>query len=389
MAFGGVTTHLDFCWVHPGAAIADAVAERAARWRGRSHVDHSFHVGLLGPQPLNVFDQVSGAIADGLPSFKVFTNNVLPPHPKRRPAKLDAGRLALLMEAAARHGGLVAVHAEDDEIVQLGYERMRADGHMAPRYMPLVHSRVSERLAFARTVALAAATGAAAYFVHTSAREGVEAIAGARANGLPVYGETLHGYLCHDAAEYERPEGLLHHTYPSLKDAEDREALWSGLLDGTLSTTATDELPTTLAVKLRGLSIEDVTGGNLGAEARLGIVYTEAVAKRGMSLERFAAVTSTNAARIFGLHPRKGAIAVGSDADLAVIDPSVRRRLGREDFHVADYSPWEGWEVRGWPVATVLRGKVIAERGRLLGSLTDGALVRRSIAQDVLRGPAC
>ena len=138
-------------------------------------------------------------------------------------------------------------------------------------------------------------------------------------------------------------------------------------MEGGVSTLATDEYPTSLALKLRGRTIEDVTGGNLGAEARMGIAFTEGVVKRGMSLERFAAVTATNAARIFGLHPRKGVIAPGSDADLVLIDPAIRKTLTRDDFHVSDYSPWEGWAVSGWPVTTLLRGKVIADRGQLLG----------------------
>ena len=124
-------------------------------------------------------------------------------------------------------------------------------------------------------------------------------------------------------------------------------------------------------------------------EARLGIAWTEGVVKRGMSLSRFADITATNAARIFGLYPRKGAIAPGSDADIVLIDPSVRRTLTRDDFHVTDYSPWEGWTVSGWPVLTMLRGTVIVEHGRLLGSPLDGRLLARKIHGAVLARPAC
>jgi dihydropyrimidinase len=144
-----------------------------------------------------------------------------------------------------------------------------------------------------------------------------------------------------------------------------------------------------LALKLRGKTIEDVTGGNVGAEARMGIAFTEGVGKRGMSLPRFVEITSANAARIFGLYPRKGAIAAGSDADLALIDPAIDKTLTREDFHVTDYSPWEGWHVTGWPVTTVLRGRVIVEDGRLHGSVADGRHVSRTIDAGVLHRPAC
>jgi dihydropyrimidinase len=204
-----------------------------------------------------------------------------------------------------------------------------------------------------------------------------------------VYAETLHHYACFNAADYDAPRGFCYHTYPSLKYPDDQQALWDGLLGDGVSTTATDEYPTSLELKLRGKTAEDVTGGNLGAEARMGIIYTEGVAKRGMSLERFAAVTSTNAAKILGLYPRKGLVAPGSDADLVLIDPAVRKRLAREDFHVSDYSPWEGWDVQGWPVTTILRGKVIVERGRLLGSTSDGRLVPRRVDAATLNRPVC
>jgi dihydropyrimidinase len=389
MACGGTTTHIDFAFVRPENGIAEALDERAARWAGRSHVDYSFHITLCGALPLAAFAEMREAIEAGFPSFKVFTTDILPPHPKRLSFRLDFGRIELAMTEAARHGGLVTVHAEDDELVQTAYERFRAEGRLDGSNMHLVHTKLSEQLAFARTIALGRATGAGIYFVHTSAREGVEAVLAARAAGSPVYAETLHQYACFDAEHYKTPRGFCAHTYPSLKLPEDREALWRGLVDGGVSTLATDEYPTSLALKLRGRTIEDVTGGNLGAEARLGIAYTEGVVKRGMSLERFTAVTATNAARIFGLHPRKGVIAPGSDADLVLLDPTVRKTLTRDDFHVSDYSPWEGWAVHGWPVTTLLRGRVIADHGRLLGAPGDGRLVPRRIDPAVLRRPVC
>jgi len=255
--------------------------------------------------------------------------------------------------------------------------------------MHLVHTKLSELLAFRRTIALARAVDATVYFVHTSAREGVEAIGEARSLGLPVYGETLHQYACFNAEYYKTPRGFCSHTYPSLKFPEDQKALWDGLVYGGLSTLATDEYPTSLELKLRGRTIEDVTGGNVGAEARLGIAFTEGVGKRGMSLERFADITATNAAKIFGLYPRKGVIAPGSDADFAIMDPAIRKTLTKDDFHVTDYSPWEGWQISGWPAVTILGGRVIAERGKLVGSTSDGRLLLRKLDPQVLQRPVC
>jgi dihydropyrimidinase len=389
MACGGTTTHVDFAYVRPGNDVLPAVEQRAARWKGNSYVDYAFHITLAGALPLRTFEQIPEAIQQGFPSFKVFTTNILPPHPKRTGNRIDFGRIHLAMEKVAAHGGIMVVHGEDEDLVQFNYERFRAEGRLDGANLHLVHSKLSELLAFRRTVALARAAGSAVYFVHTSSREGVETIAEARSLGLPIYGETLHQYACFNAEYYKTPRGFCSHTYPSLKFPEDQAALWNGLVRDGLSTLATDEYPTTLALKLKGRTIEDVTGGNTGAEARIGIAFTEGVVKRGMSLQRFADITATNAARILGLYPQKGVIAPGSDGDLVLIDPTVKKTLAREDFHVSDYSPWEGWPVSGWPVMTFLRGKVIAERGKLRGSPADGRLLARRIDAGVLHRPVC
>jgi len=389
MACGGTTTHVDFCYVRPGGEIMPVLEQRAERWKGQSHVDYAFHITLAGALPLRTFEQMPEAIQQGHPSFKVFTTNILPPHPKRAGNRLDFGRIGFAMEKVAAHGGIMVVHGEDEDLVQFNYERFREEGRMDGTNLHLVHSKLSELLAFRRTIALARANDAAVYFVHTSAREGVDSIGEARSLGLPIYGETLHQYACFNAEYYKTPRGFCSHTYPSLKFPEDQQALWRGLVVDGLSTLATDEYPTPLAIKLRGTTIEDVTGGNCGAEARMGIAWTEGVVKRGMSLTRFAEITSTNAARIFGLYPKKGVIAPGSDADLALIDPSIDKTLARDDFHVSDYSPWEGWRVSGWPQTTILRGQVIAEGGRLLGRAGDGRLATRKIDGALLRRPVC
>jgi dihydropyrimidinase len=389
MAFGGTTTHVDFCFVRPGTDVATTIEQRAARWKGNAYVDYSFHVTLQGALPLKIFEQLPEAIQAGFPTFKVFTNDVLPPHPKRHSYRLDFGRIQLAMEKVASRGGLMVVHAEDNDVVQFMYEKLREEGRMEGWNLPLVHNKLSEALAFRRTIHVAEATGAPVYFVHTSAKEGVDAVLEARSKGLPVYAETLHHYACFNAEDYKRPRGFCYHTYPSLKYPEDQAALWDGLVRDGVSTTGTDEYPTSLELKLRGKTVEDVTGGNLGAEARMGIVFTEGVVKRRMSLERFAAVTSTNAARILGLYPRKGAIAPGSDADVVLIDPTIHKTLTREDFHVSDYSPWEGWEVRGWPAMTILRGRVLVEGGRLVRDAREGMLVPRKIGAEVVHRPVC
>ena len=160
-------------------------------------------------------------------------------------------------------------------------------------------------------------------------------------------------------------------------------------MDGRLSTLATDELWTTRDQKLRGQSIEDTTGGAEGVEARMGIGYSEGVVKRGMSLERFVDITSANAAKLLGLYPRKGALAPGSDADIAIIDPEYHKALELADLHGADYSIWAGWEVHGWPVTTVLRGSVVVEDGRLFAEKERGQLLHRKIDERIVKSPVC
>ncbi|MBV9174807.1 MAG: amidohydrolase family protein [Chloroflexi bacterium] len=387
MAFGGVTTHIDFCQIQPGASVEEALQQRTGRWKGQSLIDYSFHINFLGASPIAAFEHVPELIQSGFPSFKVFTCNVLPPKPPRRSYKVDFGRIGHLMEKVAVAGGIMVVHAEDDDLVQFNYELFSERNRTGGTNLHLVHSKLSEELSFHRTIRLARARRAAVYFVHTSASEGVEAIQRARARDEPIYGETLHQYLCHTADEYAAPGGFRFHTYPSVKLRQDQDALWRGLLTGALSTVATDEFPTTREVKLMGSTIEDVTGGNLGAEARMGIVYTEGVSKRGMSPRRFVDVTSSNAARIFGLYPRKGVIAIGSDADLTLMDTRQSRRLTRADFHVADYSPWENWEVTAWPTTTILRGQPIVHAGQLLGKPGYGQLLPRKIDPELLQRP--
>ena len=307
-----------------------------------------------------------------------------------RPSKfVDFGRLAEIMAQVQAHGGMMFIHAEDEDTVQYNYQMAQERGVWDWHNMHLIHSNLSEDLSFRRVTRLAEHVGVAVYFVHVSAKEGVAAIAEARSRGLPIYGETLHNYVSFNAENYKEPDGMKYHTYPSLKFEDDRLRLWDGLLHGDLSTIATDLVSTTWAVKIQGRTVADVTGGHNGIETRMGIMYTAGVVNRGMSLERFVDLTSANPAKLVGLYPRKGAIAAGSDADVAIIDTSVNRRLSLDDLHLEDYSIWEGWQIRGWPVTTVLRGKVMVEDGKLVGGPSDGVLVPRKMAAEVISRPVC
>lgn len=201
-------------------------------------------------------------------------------------------------------------------------------------------------------------------------------------------GQRPHHYATFTAEAYLRPDGVTFHTYPSLKHETDRQQLWAGLKNGRLSTVATDEPCTPRAIKVRCRHIADAAGGHVSVETRLPIIYIEGVSKRGMSLERFVAVTSSNAAKILGLDPRKGAIAPGSDADLVIFDSTIHRTLRSSDLHGSDYSAWDGWEVHGWPSAVILRGKLVVDNGRLAGQAGDGRRVPARLAAAIQDGPS-
>ena len=265
------------------------------------------------------------------------------------------------------------------------YEKLIREDRVGFENMAEVHNTLSEDLSFNRVIRLAEnVEGAALYMVHVSAATGAAAIAASRARGFPIYGETLHQYLLYNAEDYKRPGGQMFHTYPSLKFAKDQEALWAATAHGAIQAIATDEVCCPLQIKLQGRRIDDTTGGNSGVEPRLSLMYTHMVEKRGYSLADFVGLVSANAARIMGLYPRKGALAVGSDADIVLLDPRARRVLRKEDLHETDYTPWEGHEVAAWPSMTILRGKVVVEGGRFLG-----AAERRPVpvAQDRRRHP--
>jgi dihydropyrimidinase len=384
--FGGTTTWIDFAVWEPGRSLQETIERRDAEWRGRCHSDYAFHVMLQGRIPTEVLEQLPEVIQEGLPSIKIFTTDITP---SRRGRKVLFGDIWEVLQVLARHGGIAAIHAEDDDIVMHMYERLAREGRTGFEHMPEVHNTLSEDLAFRRIIRLAQhVEGAALYMMHVSSADGVLAIAEARADGYPIYGETLHHYALYSSEAYLRPNGQIYHTYPSLKSREDTRELWRGMAGGAIQTIATDGICTSLEVKIRGRKVDDVTGGNAGVEPRMGIMYTEVVARRGRSLREFVDLTSANAARILGLYPRKGALAVGSDADVVLIDPGRRSQLRKEDLHETDYSPWEGWEVAGWPTLTIARGKVVVEDGRFLGSPRDGRLVKRRVADSILSGPA-
>ena len=390
--WGGTTTVIDFAPVPNEGDLAAGIHEYIAPWLGNAYTDYSTHCIYRNANTPDAISRYKELIDAGFPSVKIFTTDIRPEEGRQFSltaiGKIDAGRLEDVMSQIARHGGVLAVHGEDDELVMYNYLLAQQRGQWDWHNVHLIHSKTVEDLAFRSVLRLAEHTGAGLYFVHVTAKDGVDAIAEARSRGMPVYGEVLTLALSFNCDRYREEDGMKYHTFPSLKYEEDRLELWKGLMRQDLSFTATDSSFTTYLDKIAGRNVVDMRGGNIGIEIRMGVNYTDAVVKQGMSLEHYAAVTSTNAAKLLGLYPRKGAISVGSDADITIIDPSVKKSLSMADLHLRDYNPWDGWEVEGWPTTVMLRGNLMVDQGQLVGQPTVGQLIPRKIDSRWLQKPA-
>ena len=387
-AFGGVTTYVDFAGalpltpgaVPPADPIMGQIESRRDVFRGHSYTDYTFHYILAGAIPPSTMGEIGEAVQSGVASFKIFTTF----H-----ARVPMGHLWDIFKEVSKHGGIMAVHAEEDDIVTYMEDKLEREGQNHASNLHLAHNNISEDISFRKVTRLAQSTETGIYFVHTTAKEGVAAIAEARAAQLPVYGEALHNYLEFTCDDYKKPDGLAIHTYPAIKFSDDRDALQQGLVDGPICTTATDEWTTYKNVKLSGETIRTLCGGHNGIETRMPVTYTKLVAPGRISLERFAAITSTNAAKILGMYPQKGAIAVGSDADIVIFDPDLKKTITVDDLHAdSDYSIWDGFQCAGYPIMTMLRGKVIVRDGQLLGNSGDGRWLSRKVAPRILAQPA-
>ena len=265
---------------------------------------------------------------------------------------IDTGSLREVLDVTAARGGILMSHSEDDGIIKHMEAKLKRVGRAQLPNVHEVHTALCEELAFRQVATMARDAECPVYFVHVCGASALRIVEEARAAGQPVYGEALHNMLCFSLDDYLRPDGAKYHIGMGLRPRSDCEALWRGLGDGgALTTLATDEYTTSYDVKMAGTDIETTPGGHVGIETRGMIGFSEGYRRGRMSLRRFVDVFATNPAKVMGLYPRKGLIAPGSDADLVLWDPEVRRTISLGDLHhEGDYSPWEGWEVEGWPV---------------------------------------
>lgn len=381
-AFGGTTCVVEHPGFGPaGCSLRHQVERYQAEAGGEAVVDYAFH---------GVFQHVEGAVLDGLqdlaeigvPSVKVYLTYE---------GRLTDYQILRVLERTCRPGLLATFHAENDGIVTFLRDRFRTEGKLTPMYHPLSRPDYCEAEAIQRIINLAQAAGnSPVYIVHLSTASGLRIIEAARQGGRPVFAEVCPQHLILDDSCYLESDGggLKYIMAPPARKKSDCAALWAGLAAGWIDVVATDHCSFSFADKIR-LGRADFSlcpGGIPGVETRVPLLFSEGVLKGRLSLNRFVEVVSTSPARIMGLYPRKGMLAPGSDADVVIFDPRIERTITPDTlFHNADYSPYEGMRVRGWPVVTTVRGKIVVQHGRLLAEKGWGKYVHRRLMPEMLR----
>jgi dihydropyrimidinase len=370
-ALGGTTTMIDFASQAPGTSLSDAIRARKRKADGRTHIDYALHL-MVTDVADRWLDQLPDALALGVPSFKAFTA-----YPNEG-LMLSPPDLRRLMERAARLGAQVDVHAEDGPTIEATRDAFLRAGKRSLTFHPKSRPAATEVSAIDQVIATARRTGCPVHIHHLSTADGL--MHAAAATDVSVSAETCPQYLLLDDRRYRTPSAALFAVSPPLRTRRDSEALWAGLRNETVSMVATDHCPFTLSQKRVGdKAFTEIPNGMPGIETRVPLMFSEAVTKRGFSLPHFARIVAASPARRFGMYPRKGVIRPGSDADLVLLDPKARVRIGHERLHMnCDWSPYEGMAVTGWPVTTLLRGNVICQDGEIVSDRAQGRFVPRA-----------
>jgi dihydropyrimidinase len=375
---GGTTTIIDFVDPKTGQTMLAALADYRSRADQEVTTDYGLHM-VFKEQSLAEIDRIPAIIEQGVPSFKLFTAY------RARGLMLEDADIRRVMKEAAGAGGLAAVHAESETIIQGLIQENLSAGNTGAKYHALSRPAAAEAEAISRVARLAQSVSASLYIVHLSSRAGKEEVERARAEGVNIFAETCPHYLVLTDRVYERADGRNFVMSPALKKAEDRAALWQGLRPGgVVETVGSDHCPFTSAQKDFGK--EDFTkipNGVPGTEVIIPLLYSEGVKKGRISIFDMVRVASDAPARHFGLYPSKGSIAAGADADLVVIDPGKRVRLTSDVLHTRiDYSVYDHITTEGYPVLTVSRGEVVMEDGAFVGRKGRGRFVPRRRANN-------
>jgi dihydropyrimidinase len=373
-AFGGTTTLIDFAIQYKGQTLRTAFDAWMKKADGKAAIDYAFHC-IITDLPDARLEEMGALVREGVSSFKLFM---------AYPGvfMLDDATIFRAMSQAARHGGLICMHAENGGAIDVIVQRALAEGKKAPKYHALTRPTTAEAEATARAIALAEMAGAPVYIVHLSCNDALEKVREARDRGLPAYAETCPQYLFLSIENFDVPgfEGAKYVFTPPLREKWHQEKLWQGLAKDTLQVVSTDHCPFCFKEQ-KELGKDDFTkipNGGPGIEHRLSLVYTGGVHGGHFSPNRFVQLVSTAPAKLFGLYPRKGTVAVGSDADLVVFDPNKEAVISAQTHHMrVDYSMFEGIRTKGAPKVVLSRGRVVIDGNQFTGRAGAGEFLKR------------
>jgi dihydropyrimidinase len=369
-AFGGVTTFIDFAIQQRGHSAREMVESRIDEAQAGSVIDFSFHASLTDPRP-EVLDEIEPLMDRGIGSFKFFTAYA------KWGFYVDLGFLGEAMARIRARGGTVAIHAENDEILEFWRARKAAEDPANMMNHSLSRPELAEEVAIRDVIALGRETQATIYIVHLSTARGLQAIGEGRSQGARVLAETCPHYLAFSHDVYARPDGRYFTMTPPLRADGNRQALWEGVVDGRIDTVASDHNSFTRSQKEAASGFLDVPPGLGGTETLLPFVLAEGVNAGRITLERAVELLCTRPAQIFHL-PSKGAIEVDKDADLVILDLDEEREMSDASLHdPAGYTVFAGRRMRGWPVMTISRGEVIVEDGACTAQPGRGRFIPR------------
>jgi dihydropyrimidinase len=373
-AFGGTTTLIDFAIQYKGQTLHQAFDTWMKKASGKAVIDYSFHCIITELADAQL-QEMKTLVREGVPTFKLFM---------AYPGvfMLDDASIFRAMNAAANSGGMICMHAENGGAIDVLVQRALAEGKRAPKYHALTRPTTAEAEATSRSIALAEMAGAPVYIVHLSCNEALEKVREARDRGLPTYAETCPQYLYLSLENMDVPgfEGAKYVFTPPLREKWHQEKLWQGLAKDDLQVVSTDHCPFCYKEQ-KELGKDDFTkipNGGPGIEHRLSLVYSGGVHGKRFSPNRFVQLVSTAPAKLFGLYPRKGTVAIGSDADLVVFDPDEEQIISAKTHHMrVDYSMFEGIRVKGVPKIVLSRGRTIIENGKFVGKPGAGEFLKR------------
>jgi dihydropyrimidinase len=373
-AHGGTTTIIDFAVQYHGESLIQAVDNWHKKAEGKTAIDYGFHL-ITTDLPDDRLPELRRLISEGVMSFKMFM---------AYPGVflVDDATIFRAMRAAGDAGGLICMHAENGIVINEIIKHALAEGKTAPKYHALTRPTKAEAEGVHRAIAIAEMAESPVYIVHLSCKDALDEVRQARDRGLPAFAETCPQYLFLDDSLYEQEgfEGAKYVMTPPLRDAANQGALWQGLAGNDLQVISTDHCPFCFKEQ-KELGRDDFTkipNGGPGVEHRMSLIYNGGVVAGRIGLNRFVELTSTAAAKIFGLFPRKGTIAVGSDADVVVFDPNKEAVISASTHHMnVDYSAYEGARVRGVVDTVLSRGKVVVQGGKYLGTPGDGQFLKR------------